>query len=89
MSNRLNLMRFHFRMLGIISNRESTLRAGRRTLSTRFTRRTVWLYFVVTWLTKSEQLFLCIVVGLFLTGLAVKAYRTSHPPAQTSQQTTR
>jgi hypothetical protein len=33
----------------------------------------------VNWLTKQEQLFLCIVLGLLLTGWAVKAYRTAHP----------
>ena len=31
-------------------------------------------------LTKQEQLFLCIVLGLLLTGWAVKTYRTAHPP---------
>ncbi len=30
-------------------------------------------------LTKQEQLVLCIVMGLLLTGWAVKAYRTAHP----------
>jgi hypothetical protein len=34
-------------------------------------------------LTKQEQLVLCIVFGLLLTGWAVKAYRTAHPPVQT------
>jgi hypothetical protein len=33
-------------------------------------------------LTRQEQLVLCIVLGLLLTGWAVKAYRTAHPPAQ-------
>jgi hypothetical protein len=32
-------------------------------------------------LTKQEQLVLCIVLGLLLTGWAVKAYRTAHPVA--------
>ena len=32
-------------------------------------------------LTKQEQMVLCIVLGLLLTGWAVKAYRTAHPPA--------
>jgi len=32
-------------------------------------------------LTKQEQLVLCIVLGLLLTGWAVKAWRTAHPPA--------
>ena len=31
-------------------------------------------------LTKQEQLVLCIVLGLLLTGLFVKWYRTAHPP---------
>jgi hypothetical protein len=31
-------------------------------------------------LTKQEQLVLTFVIVLLLTGLAVKAYRTSHPP---------
>ena len=31
-------------------------------------------------LTKQEQLVLCIVVGLLLTGWAVKSYRAAHPP---------
>jgi hypothetical protein len=37
---------------------------------------------VVSRLTKQEQLVLCLVFGLLLTGWAVKAYRTAHPPAQ-------
>ena len=36
-------------------------------------------------LTKQEQLVLCIVVGLLLTGWAVKLYRTAHPPATVIQ----
>jgi hypothetical protein len=36
-------------------------------------------------LTKQEQLVLCIVVALLLTGWAVKAYRTAHPAAQARQ----
>jgi hypothetical protein len=32
-------------------------------------------------LTKQEQLFLIVVLGLLLTGWLVKFYRTSHPPA--------
>jgi len=34
----------------------------------------------VKWLTKQEQLVLCIVLGLLLTGWAVKTYRAAHPP---------
>lgn len=36
-------------------------------------------------LTKQEQLVLCIVLALLLTGWAVKAYRTAHPPKQQTQ----
>ncbi|MFZ1073803.1 MAG: hypothetical protein WAO21_10260 [Verrucomicrobiia bacterium] len=36
-------------------------------------------------LTKQEQLVLCIVLGLLLTGWAVKTYRAAHPPATTTQ----
>jgi hypothetical protein len=36
----------------------------------------------MNWLTKQEQMVLCIVLGLLLTGWAVKAYRSAHPPAQ-------
>jgi hypothetical protein len=32
-------------------------------------------------LTKQEQLVLCVLLGLLLTGWAVKTYRMSHPPA--------
>jgi hypothetical protein len=32
-------------------------------------------------LTKQEQMVLCIVLGLLLTGWAVKTYRTAHPAA--------
>jgi hypothetical protein len=39
-------------------------------------------------LTKQEQLVLCIVLGLLLTGWAVKAYRTSHPPVAAVQTAT-
>jgi hypothetical protein len=33
-------------------------------------------------LTKQEQLVLCVVLGLLLTGWAIKSYRAAHPPAQ-------
>ena len=39
----------------------------------------------MNWLTKQEQLVLCVVIGLLLTGLAVKHYRTAHPSAIASQ----
>jgi hypothetical protein len=38
-------------------------------------------------LTKQEQLVLCIVLALLLTGWAVKTYRTAHPPAAARQAT--
>jgi hypothetical protein len=37
-------------------------------------------------LTKQEQLVLCVVLGLLLTGWAVKTWRTAHPPVGTVQQ---
>jgi hypothetical protein len=39
----------------------------------------------VNYLTKQEQLVLCVVLGLLLTGLAVKTYRAAHPPSATVQ----
>jgi hypothetical protein len=36
-------------------------------------------------LTKQEQRVLCIVAALLLTGWAVKAWRTAHPPASLIQ----
>jgi hypothetical protein len=42
----------------------------------------------VNYLTKQEQLVLCIVLGLLLTGWAVKTYRTAHPPATATQPAT-
>jgi hypothetical protein len=37
-------------------------------------------------LTKQEQLFLIIVLGLLLTGWAVKTYRIAHQPLATVEQ---
>lgn len=37
-------------------------------------------------LTKQEQLVLCIVLGLLLTGWAVKTYRTAHPAPAVMQK---
>jgi hypothetical protein len=37
-------------------------------------------------LTKQEQLFLIIVLGLLLTGWAVKTYHTAHPPTGPVQE---
>lgn len=39
----------------------------------------------MNWLTKQEQLVICLIVGLLLTGLAVKYYRAAHPPVTSSQ----
>ncbi len=39
----------------------------------------------MNWLTKQEQLVVCIVIGLLLTGLAVRYYRTAHPATTASQ----
>jgi len=40
----------------------------------------------MNYLTKQEQLVLCIVVGLLLTGWMVKWYRTAHPAAVVATQ---
>jgi hypothetical protein len=39
-------------------------------------------------LTKQEQLVLCIVLGLLLTGWAVKTYRTAHPETTVTRAVT-
>ena len=39
----------------------------------------------MNWLTKQEQLVICLIVGLLLTGWAVKVYRAAHPPAAAVQ----
>lgn len=39
----------------------------------------------MNWLTKQEQMVLCIVIGLLMTGLLVKFYRAAHPPVTASQ----
>jgi hypothetical protein len=39
-------------------------------------------------LTKQEQLVLCIVLGLLLTGWAVKTYRAAHPPTAVTRVAT-
>jgi len=36
-------------------------------------------------LTKQEQLVLCILLALLLTGWAVKSYRAAHPPVKASE----
>jgi hypothetical protein len=33
----------------------------------------------MNWLTKQEQFIICLVIGLLVTGLAVKYYRTALP----------
>ena len=40
---------------------------------------------LVNRLTKQEQLVLCIILGLLLTGWAVKTYRAAHPTAAATQ----
>jgi hypothetical protein len=40
----------------------------------------------VNYLTKQEQLVLCVVLGLLLTGWAVKTYRAAHPSAAETAQ---
>ena len=37
-------------------------------------------------LTKQEQLVLCMLVLLLLTGWAVRSYRIAHPPAQVNEK---
>ncbi len=44
------------------------------------------MFIQVNRLTKQEQLVLCIVIGLLLTGWAVKAYRTAHPSVDSGRQ---
>jgi hypothetical protein len=39
----------------------------------------------MNWLTKQEQLVLCVVIGLLLTGLAVKYHRATAPAGTASQ----
>jgi len=39
----------------------------------------------MNWLTKQEQFIICIVIGLLVTGLAVKYYRAAHPAITSSQ----
>ena len=39
----------------------------------------------VNHLTKQEQLVICVVLGLLLTGWFVKTYRAAHPPTATVQ----
>ena len=38
-------------------------------------------------LTRQQQLFLCVLLLLLLTGWAVKAWRTAHPPARSAIST--
>jgi hypothetical protein len=39
-------------------------------------------------LTKQERMVLCIVLGLLLTGWAVKTYRTAHPATVVTRMAT-
>jgi hypothetical protein len=57
------------------------------TKSRRYCRSFIFRYIIpVNRLTKQEQLFLIIVLGLLLTGWAVKTYRTAHPTTATIQE---
>jgi len=38
----------------------------------------------MNYLTKEQQKVLCVILLLLLTGLAVKTWRTAHPPKQAS-----
>jgi hypothetical protein len=38
------------------------------------------------YLTREQQKVLCVILFLLLTGLAVKTWRTAHPPKQATQQ---
>ena len=38
----------------------------------------------MNWLTKQEQLIVCIVIGLLVTGLTVKHYRAAHTATASS-----
>ena len=39
----------------------------------------------MNWLTQQEKTIICIVIGLLVTGLAVKYYRAAHPATMSSQ----
>jgi hypothetical protein len=39
----------------------------------------------MNWLTKQEQMIICVVIGLLVTGLTVKYYRSAHPATTSSQ----
>jgi hypothetical protein len=59
---------------------------GKEFKPARLAERHFYRYIVgMNWLTKQEQFIICIVIGLLVTGLAVKYYRTAHP-ATTSRQ---
>jgi hypothetical protein len=32
----------------------------------------------MNWLTRQEKFIICVIIGLLLTGMAVKLYRTAH-----------
>ncbi|MEO5804151.1 MAG: hypothetical protein ABIR24_11540 [Verrucomicrobiota bacterium] len=42
--------------------------------------------FGADWLTKQERMVLYVIMGLLLTGWAVKSYRIAHPPMAPIQQ---
>jgi hypothetical protein len=53
----------------------------RRTVATAISGR----HAAVKYLTKEQQKVLCVILLLLLVGLAVKTWRTAHPPKQTDK----
>lgn len=39
----------------------------------------------MNWLTQQEKIIICLVIGLLVSGLAVKNYRAAHPTKISSQ----
>jgi len=39
----------------------------------------------MSWLTRQEKLVICVIIGLLLTGMAVKYYRTAHSDTMSRQ----
>jgi hypothetical protein len=54
--------------------------------------RAAWLRYstrhAVKYLTKEQQTVLCVIILLLLTGLAVKTWRTAHPPRENAATNT-
>ena len=64
-----------------------TSSAGGKELKPRWLAESRFASYIATmnWLTKQEQLIICLVIGLLVTGLAVKFYRAAHPAVTGSQ----